>query len=73
MLKNDPKFEIYKGYIIKKCDDIRNFIDLRFELIEVINDIFIEYMTGVLDKKDSNEFVFLKYISSKSVEYFKDY
>lgn len=73
MLNNDPKFEIYKGYIIKKGDDIRNFIDLRFELIEVINDIFTEYMTGILDKKGSNEFVFLKYISSKSVEYFKDY
>lgn len=73
MLNNDPKFEIYKGYIIKKGDDIRNFIDLRFELIEVINNIFTEYMTGILDKKGSNEFVFLKYISSKSVEYFKDY
>ena len=73
MINNDPKFEVYKGYIIKKDDDIKNFIDLRFELIEIINNIFTEYMYGVLDKKDSNEFIFLPYISKKSVEHFKEY
>ena len=73
MINNDPKFEVYKGYIIKKDDDIKNFIDLRFELIEIINNIFTEYMSGILDKKDSNEFIFLPFISKKSVEHFKEY
>lgn len=73
MINNDSKFEVYKGYIIKKDDEIKNFIDLRFELIEIINNIFTEYMSGVINNKDSNEFVFLPFISKKSVDYFKDY
>jgi len=73
IFNNDPKFENYRGYIVKKNDGIKNYIDLKFELIETINELFTEYMTDVLEQKNRNEFVFLPYISKKSVEFFKDY
>ncbi len=74
ILNNDPNYEKYKRYIIKKNDDeIKNLIDFKYETLETINNIFIEHMNNVLNKKDPNEFVFLPYISKKSVEHFKNY
>jgi hypothetical protein len=74
IINNDPNFENYKGYVVKIDDkEIKNYIDLKFEFLEMINNHFVEYMNEVINKKDPNEFVFLPYISKKSVEHFKNY
>lgn len=71
---NDPDFESHNGYIIKKTDiESKNYIDLKIELIDEINDLFTADMTEIINKQDDREFVFLKFISPKSVAFFKDY
>jgi site-specific recombinase XerD len=74
IINNDPKYEVYKGYVVKTDEvEMKNYIDLKFEFTEMINNHFIDYMSEVINKKDPNEFVFLPFISKKSVEHFKDY
>ena len=71
---NSPIYEVYKGYTVKKADsDIKQIIDLRFETIQDINDLFLEYMQEIISNQDENEFIFLKYLNKKSVPLFNDY
>lgn len=71
---NSSTYEGYKGYTIKTADsNIKRIIDLRIETIEDINNLFLEYMQEVINKRDDNEFVFLNDLHKKSVPLFKDY
>ena len=67
-------YDNYMGHIIfRNGFKMKRMIDVKMELFESINDMFVEYMQTVIRKQNQDEFVFLGSISIKSVEYFKNY
>ena len=63
----------YKGFIIPKHKNIEQYIDIKENLIFQANDELIVYVQSLIDKKKSNDFIFLDRFNKNQVKYFKNY